>query len=89
VDIFTPSSISIPREVADHVIRTAALSDNIRVASASGLVALKLFRSNMTDRADIVDLIKTGRVDLSGWPLSSEMLAAFDSLVETAKTDPD
>ena len=89
VDIFTPSSIGIPREVANQVIRTAALSDNIRVASASGLVALKLFRSSMRDRADIVDLIKTGQVDLSGWPLSSEMLAAFDALVETAKTDPE
>jgi hypothetical protein len=43
----------------------------------------------MRDRADIVDLIKTGQVDLSGWPLSSEMLAAFDALVETAKTDPE
>jgi hypothetical protein len=39
VDIFTPSSIGVPREVANQVIRTVALSDNIRVASASGLVA--------------------------------------------------
>ena len=89
VDIFTPSSIKIPREIAEAVIETAALSDNIRVASASGLVALKLFRSSMRDKADIVALIKTGHVDLSGWPLSPEMLAAFEALVEIAKTDPD
>jgi hypothetical protein len=36
VDIFTPSSIGVPREVVNQVIRTAALSDNITVANASG-----------------------------------------------------
>jgi hypothetical protein len=30
-----------------------------------------------------------GHVDLSGWPLSSEMLAAFEALFETGKTGPD
>jgi hypothetical protein len=88
VDIFTPSSINIPRDVAEQVIRTATLSDNIRVASASGLVALKLFRSSMQDKADMVALIKTGHVDLAGWPLSPEMLAGYEALVEAARTDP-
>jgi hypothetical protein len=87
VDIFTPSSINIPKDVAEQVMRTVVLSDNIRVASASGLVALKLFRSSMQDRADIVALIKTGHVDLSGWPLSPEMLAAFEALVVVARTE--
>jgi hypothetical protein len=87
VDIFTPSSINIPRDVAEQVIGTVTLSDNIRVASASGLVALKLFRSSMQDKADMVALIKTGHVDLAGWPLSPDMLAAFEALVEVAKTD--
>jgi len=89
VDIFTPSSINIPRDVAEQVIGTATLSDDIRVASASGLVALKLFRSSMRDRADIVALLKTGHVDLSGWPLPPEMLPSFEALVELAKIDPD
>jgi hypothetical protein len=88
VDIFTPSSINIPRDVAEQVMRTVALSDNIRVASASGLVVLKLFRSSMRDRADIVALLKTGHVDLSGWPLPPEMLPSFEALVEVARTDP-
>jgi hypothetical protein len=42
----------------------------------------------MQDRADIVALIKTGHVDLSGWPLSPDMQAAFEALVEVARTDP-
>jgi hypothetical protein len=88
VDIFTPSSINIPRDIAEQVIGTVTLSDNIRVASASGLVALKLFRSSMQDKADMVALIKTSQVDLAGWPLSSDMLAAFENLFEMAKTDP-
>jgi hypothetical protein len=54
VDIFTPSSMNIPRDVAERVIQTATPNDHIRVASASGLVALKLFRLSMQDRADIV-----------------------------------
>jgi hypothetical protein len=87
VDIFTPSSINIPKDVAEQVIGSVTLSDDIRVASASGLVALKLFRSSMQDRADIVALIKTGHVDLSGWPLSPEMLAAFEALVVVARTE--
>jgi hypothetical protein len=88
VDIFTPFSINIPRDVAEQVMGKVVLSDRIRVASASGLVALKLFRSSMQDKADIVALVKTGHVDLSGWPVSSEMLAAFEALVEVARTDP-
>jgi hypothetical protein len=88
VDIFTPSSINVPREIAEQVIGTVTLSDNIRVASASGLVALKLFRSSMQDKADMVALIKTGQVYLAGWPLSSDMLAASGALFEMAKTDP-
>jgi hypothetical protein len=88
VDIFTPSSINIPRDVAERVTGTVALSDDIRVASASGLVALKLFRSSMQDKADMVALIKTGQVDLSGWPLPPETLPLFEALVEIARTDP-
>jgi hypothetical protein len=33
-------------------------------------------------------LIRTLRVDFSGWPLAPAMLAAFEGLVEMAKTDP-
>ena len=57
VDIFTPPSINVPRDVVEQVMRTATRSNGIRVASASGLVALKLFRLGMRDKADIVGLI--------------------------------
>jgi hypothetical protein len=64
------------------------MSDDVAVASESGLVALKLLRRARQDEADIVALVKTGRVDLSGFPLSVETVSAFRALVEVAATDP-
>jgi len=88
VNIVSPSSMSVPEEIAEQVIVAATRSNRIRVATPSGLVALKLFRFSAQDCADIIALIKTGRVDLSGFPLPPEKLVAFDALVSEAKTDP-
>jgi hypothetical protein len=63
------------------------MSDGVRVASESGLVVIKLFRLSRQDEADIVALIKTDRVDVSGFPLPAEKMAAFRMLVEAAATD--
>jgi hypothetical protein len=85
----TPASINVPRVIAEYVIKTATLSDNISVASASGPVALKLFRLSLRDKADVVALVKTGQVNLAEWPLTPEKLDAFEALVEIARTDSD
>jgi hypothetical protein len=90
VHVAIPSSIGMPGEIAEHVIRTAYLSNGIRVATASALVAMKLFGlRRVQDEADVVVLIKTGQVDLSGWPLPPERVSAYEGLIEMAKTDPD
>ena len=90
MNIATPSSINVPKEIAEQVFLTATLSNRFRVATPSGLVAIKLFgRRRVQDDADIVALIKIRRVDLAGWPLAPAMLAAFEGWVEIAKTDPD
>ncbi len=88
VSVVTPDAIHVPLEVAEEVARTAMASDGVQVASESGLVALQLFRSSRQDEADIVALLKTGRVDLSSFPLSSALLSPFQELVEVAATDP-
>jgi hypothetical protein len=88
VTLVTPAAMCVPPQVADEVARTAIVSDGLQVASESGLVALKLFRLSYQDKADIVALIKTGRVGLSGFSLPAEKMAAFRELVETAATDP-
>lgn len=51
-------------------------------------MALKLFRRSRQDEADIVALIKTGRVDLWSFPLPSEKMSVFRELVEAAARDP-
>jgi hypothetical protein len=84
----TQAAINIPAEVADEVVLTAIMSDAARVASESGLVALKPFRRSRQDEADIIGLIKTGRVDLSVFPLSAKKMSAFRELVEVAQNGP-
>jgi hypothetical protein len=85
-----PLSIGVPNEIAEQVIRTANRSNGIRVATASALVAMKLFGPRrVQDEADVVALIKTGQVDLSGWPLPPERVSAYEGLIEMAKSDPD
>jgi hypothetical protein len=90
VHVAIPLSIGVPNEIAERVIRTATISNGIRVSTASGLVALKLFGlRRLQDEADAVALIKTGHVDLSGWPLPTEKTSAYEGLIEMAKADPD
>lgn len=61
VDLFTPALLGIPLDVARKVVRTA-LVDDVRIASPSGLVALKLYRLNSQDKADIAALGETAAV---------------------------
>lgn len=77
-----------PIEIAEEMALTAIVSDGVQVASEAGLVALKVFRRSRQDEADIIALIKTGRVDLSGFPLPPEIMSAFRELVEAAAMDP-
>jgi hypothetical protein len=51
------------------------------------LVAFKLFRFSAQDRADIAALIAATPVDLSGFPLADEKVAAFNALVREAEAD--
>jgi len=88
VHVVTTAVIEVPIEIAEEVVRTAITSDGVCVASESGLVALKLFRNSHQDEADIMALVKTGRVDLSNFSLPLEKMSAFRELVEVAKTDP-
>ena len=41
----------------------------------------------MQDKADIVALIKTGKVDLSSFTLSTDKLKKYSELVKIAKND--
>jgi hypothetical protein len=89
VEIITPEFVKVPASVVRQAIVTATESNGIRIASAAGLVALKLFRLSVQDKADIVALIKSGRVsDLTTFALPLDKVAMFDELVIIAQTDP-
>lgn len=81
------TEITVPKDITEQVARTAIVSDGVAVASESGLVALKLYRQSFQDRADVVAVIKTRRVDLTGSRYRLKRCRHFIELVEAAKTD--
>lgn len=89
IELVTPDFVNVPREVAQKVFDTATVSNGIRVASATGLVALKLYRLSFQDKADIVALINSGLVsDLSEFGLPSDKMVSFEKLAAEAQDDP-
>ncbi len=75
------------KEIVERIVDPATVSDGFRVASAAGLVAFKLFRFSAQDRADIAALIAATPLDLSGFQLADEKVAAFNALVREAEAD--
>ena len=51
------------------VFETSVVIDGVRIASADGLVALKIKRHNFQDIADIDNIISLHDIDISNWPL--------------------
>jgi hypothetical protein len=80
VEIITPQMINLSTDLAQKVIDTSIESDGIRVASPTGIVALKLNRLKRHDIGDIVDMINTGKVDLTGWPVSVQNSKDFEEI---------
>ncbi len=80
VEVVSPATINIGMGLARAVFETAVMTNGIRVASPSGLVALKLQRLHAIDEADIVQLIQTGAIELSAFSLTDGQLAAFARL---------
>jgi hypothetical protein len=81
VEVVTPAAINLSMELAQKVFETALVSDGVRVASPTGLVALKLQRMKRYDEGDIVALLETGQVNLEGWPISAAQLEVFKSII--------
>lgn len=83
IEVLTPKFLNISTELVKAIITTSAESNGMRVASASGLVALKLQRGSLQDKADIEQLIKTGNINLEPYDryLTPNQIVMFDSLV--------
>lgn len=82
VEVVTAASVNLDVKLAKQVIDTAVLIDGSFVASPSGLVALKLQRLKRYDEGDIAALIETGKVDLTGWPITKEQRKVFDEIMK-------
>jgi hypothetical protein len=80
IEVITPSSINISPNLVNVVCQTALEINGYRVASPSGIVALKLQRLKNNDIGDIVQMINTGKVDLSEFPLSEKNLQDFEEI---------
>lgn len=90
VEIVTPEHVApkLTVETAKKVIETSIVSNGINIASASGIVALKLVRASAQDKADIIALIKTGQIiDISGFNLSQDQIQKYVGLIEDAESE--
>ena len=85
VETVTPKTINISDETAKAVYDTSEIHDGIRIASPSGIVALKLGRFNAYDKADISSLIKYTKIDLSPFNLPKEILDRYEEFKKSEK----
>ena len=86
IEVLSPNSINISQELAEMIFKTSERSNNFTVASPSGIVALKLQRGSFQDKADIVEMIKTNNVDLTGWPLSNDQLDTYMIIINSPES---
>jgi hypothetical protein len=88
IELLSGEFLKISPLVVKKTFETAISSNGLKIASASCLVALKLYRLSMQDKADIISLLKTGNVsDLTEFNLPDNMMDNFHKLVEILKTD--
>lgn len=81
VEVVHPTAINISNEMAKAVFDHAEIVNGVRVASPSGIVALKLHRLKNHDVGDIVAMHDTGRVDLSKFPLTQKHLDDYNEVI--------
>jgi len=79
VEVLSPEFLGVPKGLVNRIVQTAETSNGMRIASKSGLVALKLQRGDLQDQADIQNLVRSGGVDLEPFKqwLTKEQLAVF------------
>lgn len=81
VEIVYPELINISKELVQKVIDTAEEHDGIKVASPTGLVALKLQRLKRYDVGDILELYQYYNIDFTGWPIMDNDKNRFNELI--------
>lgn len=87
VEVLSPEFLNndITKDTAKQIFKTAIMVDGIKVASKSGLVAAKLGRANYQDKADIIQLIQSGGVDISNFKLTKAKVKLYNQLEAESK----
>lgn len=84
IELLVSGHIPVPVEIIKKVIDTANLVDGIKIASPSGLVAMKLYRASYQDKSDIIQLINSCNVNISSFPLDEEQYNLYNQLNKEA-----
>lgn len=75
IEVLYPGYIPVPQHVFVAVFDTAVCTiDGLKVASKEGIIALKLYRYELQDQADIQSLVNLGAIDLSKFKLDGKGL---------------
>jgi hypothetical protein len=87
VNIVTPERVVTSPSTIQQVFATAIESDNIKIASPSGLVALKLFQNTIRAVADVVQIIKIRNVEITGFQLPTSLVERFLEILKIAECE--
>jgi hypothetical protein len=82
VEMLTATFLKLDPSLVRSVLASSVVANGVRLADVNGLIALKLTRWALQDRADIEKLVKMhGHPNLAGFGLSPELVARFEQFV--------
>ena len=81
VEVISPETINTDIRLVEVVLETSIQENGIRIASPSGIIALKLGRFSRQDQADIEALKEYTTIDLTPFNLSQELIEKFNSII--------
>jgi hypothetical protein len=87
IETVIPESINLPIDIAQKIFDTAIIKDNIKIASPSGLIAMKLFRFSRMDQADIENLILNTVIDLTPFNIPLQLLKKYNKIKKSIRKE--
>lgn len=81
IEVLDPSYLGLPQDLVQAVFDTAVTMDGMKVASKSGIIALKLFRMKRYDQGDVEQLAALGDIDLTPFHLSQDKIDVYNRVV--------
>jgi hypothetical protein len=82
IEVISPEGINLPIELYQQVYDTSIMTDNIRVPSANGLVALKVAANRPQDVADIYAICQKQDISLKGYSVPLDKLKEIEQYLK-------